>query len=85
MQLPASLLYAILTLLPPAVVTADDDGGAAAKNDASLLWGPYRPNLYVGIRPRVPDSLLMGLMWGRLTGGEQGALGDAIRGHGGII
>jgi mannosyl-oligosaccharide glucosidase len=70
MQLPTSLLYAILTLLPPVVVAADD---AAAANNASLLWGPYRPNLYLGIRPRVPESLLMGLMWGKLTGSEQGA------------
>ncbi|CDK28708.1 unnamed protein product [Kuraishia capsulata CBS 1993] len=29
----------------------------------SLLWGPYRSNLYVGVRPRVPRSLLSGLMW----------------------
>lgn len=32
-------------------------------SNASLLWGPYRPNLYLGIRPRIPNSLLMGLMW----------------------
>lgn len=32
-------------------------------SNSSLLWGPYRPNLYLGIRPRIPNSLLMGLMW----------------------
>jgi mannosyl-oligosaccharide glucosidase len=32
-------------------------------SNASLLWGPYRPNLYLGIRPRLPKSLLVGLMW----------------------
>ncbi len=33
-------------------------------HNASLLWGPYRPNLYLGIRPRVPENGLMtGLMW----------------------
>lgn len=32
-------------------------------SNTSLLWGPYRPNLYLGIRPRIPNSLLMGLMW----------------------
>jgi hypothetical protein len=42
-------------------------------HNASLLWGPYRPNLYLGIRPRVPESLLMGLMWGKLDGGDEGA------------
>lgn len=29
----------------------------------SLLWGPYRSALYFGIRPRLPRSLLSGLMW----------------------
>ncbi|KAK6198693.1 glycoside hydrolase [Scheffersomyces amazonensis] len=32
-------------------------------SDASLLWGPYRSSLYFGIRPRIPHSLLSGLMW----------------------
>lgn len=32
-------------------------------NDQSLNWGPYRSNLYVGIRPRIPDSILTGLLW----------------------
>lgn len=29
----------------------------------SLFWGPYRPNLYFGVRPRTPKSLLTGLLW----------------------
>src|ERR1700761_6777148 len=33
-----------------------------ASND-TLLWGPYRPNLYFGVRPRLPNSLLTGLLW----------------------
>ena len=33
-----------------------------ASND-SLLWGPYRPNLYFGVRPRIPKSLMTGLLW----------------------
>lgn len=32
----------------------------------SLLWGPYRPNLYFGVRPRQPSSLIAGLMWGKV-------------------
>lgn len=32
-------------------------------SDESLLWGPYRSSLYFGIRPRIPKSLLSGLMW----------------------
>jgi len=31
--------------------------------DQSLLWGPYRPNTYMGIRPRIPHSLMSGLFW----------------------
>lgn len=34
--------------------------------NASLLWGPYRPNLYFGVRPRIPKSLMGGLMWTRV-------------------
>ncbi|EON96645.1 putative glycoside hydrolase family 63 protein [Phaeoacremonium minimum UCRPA7] len=35
-------------------------------NNQSLLWGPYRPNLYFGIRPRIPKSLMTGLMWAKV-------------------
>ncbi|EMC96451.1 glycoside hydrolase family 63 protein [Baudoinia panamericana UAMH 10762] len=36
-----------------------------ASND-SLLWGPYKPNLYFGVRPRLPKSLATGLLWSRV-------------------
>lgn len=26
-------------------------------------WGPYRPGLYFGVRPQIPETFLMGLMW----------------------
>lgn len=32
-------------------------------SENSLMWGPYRSNLYVGMRPTVPHSLMTGLMW----------------------
>ncbi|KAF2878582.1 glycoside hydrolase [Massariosphaeria phaeospora] len=35
-------------------------------SNASLLWGPYRPNLYFGVRPRIPKSLMGGLLWTRV-------------------
>ncbi len=35
-----------------------------ASND-TLLWGPYRPNLYFGIRPRLTNALTTSLLWGR--------------------
>jgi mannosyl-oligosaccharide glucosidase len=34
-----------------------------ASNASWQTWGPYRPNLYFGVRPQVPETLLMGLMW----------------------
>jgi mannosyl-oligosaccharide glucosidase len=43
---------------------------ASRYEDDSLLWGPYRPNLYFGLRPRIPDSLSFGLMWGNVNGDE---------------
>ncbi|KXT18015.1 hypothetical protein AC579_9601 [Pseudocercospora musae] len=51
-----------------ALATAQDSGPSAfskASND-SLLWGAYRPNLYFGLRPRVPKSILTGLLWARV-------------------
>ncbi|KAI0546305.1 family 63 glycoside hydrolase [Xylaria curta] len=32
-------------------------------NNESLLWGPYRPNLYFGVRPRVPSGIATALSW----------------------
>jgi hypothetical protein len=32
-------------------------------SNRSLLWGPYRPNLYFGVKPRIPQSFMAGLMW----------------------
>jgi mannosyl-oligosaccharide glucosidase len=32
-------------------------------NKQSLNWGPYRSNLYVGITPRIPKSIITGLLW----------------------
>ncbi|KAG4305512.1 hypothetical protein PORY_001068 [Pneumocystis oryctolagi] len=36
---------------------------AEIASNASLLWGPYRPNLYMGIRSRNPETILAGIMW----------------------
>jgi hypothetical protein len=38
----------------------------ARASNQSLLWGPYRPNLYFGVRPRIPKSLLTGLLWAKV-------------------
>ena len=36
------------------------------QNNQSLFWGPYKPNLYFGVRPRTPDGLWTGLMWSKV-------------------
>lgn len=56
-------------LLFAGVTTAADQDEAILNaelgrlNNQSLFWGPYRPNLYFGVRPRVPHSLMTALMW----------------------
>lgn len=51
-------------------VIAYTEARSTAKVDPSLLWGPYRPNVYFGIRPQIPESLLMGLMWAKTENDE---------------
>lgn len=62
------LWVCILFVLGP--VAAEDTAAAALAVDTALnqtlLWGPYRPNLYFGVRPRIPKSLLMGLLWAKV-------------------
>lgn len=56
-------------LLACAVLAAAQDAGGSAFSKASnesLLWGAYRPNLYFGLRPRIPKSILTGLLWARV-------------------
>lgn len=56
----------------------------------SLLWGPYRSNLYMGVRPKgLPHSLMTGLMWFNIDD-YQGLnkirhacdMGDEMKGYG---
>ena len=52
------------------VAAADDKSilykEIARATNESLLWGAYRPNLYFGVRPRLPKSLMSGLMLAKL-------------------
>ncbi|KAI9495104.1 glycoside hydrolase [Zychaea mexicana] len=57
--------------------------------NASLLWGTYRPNLYFGTRPRLPESVMTGMMWfdaSHLQGFQRARhacdQGDGIKGYG---
>ncbi len=67
-----SFLLALLVLnafLTRSASAAEDEsiltGEVGRLNNQSLLWGPYRPNLYFGVRPRIPRSLMTGLLWGK--------------------
>ena len=50
------LLWALLPIVPSVFAKPANDSD-------SLFWGTYRPNLYFGLRPKVPQSLMTGLMW----------------------
>lgn len=63
--LPISVLWYFLCLFNPCKAQNGFADNAKLSND-SLLWGPYRPNLYFGIRPRLPKSLLTGLLWAKV-------------------
>ncbi|KAJ1949901.1 Processing alpha glucosidase I, partial [Linderina macrospora] len=56
-------ILAIAIGLTAATALGSDFGTTQGELDSSLLWGTYRPNLYFGTRPRIPNSLLTGLMW----------------------
>ena len=64
-----ALAWTCSVLLFSSFVAAQDQKvlaeNAKLSND-SLLWGPYRPNLYFGIKPRIPKSLSLGLLWAKV-------------------
>ena len=53
MQLLWLLLLSFITTVTP----------QALNSSTSLVWGAFRPNLYFGLRPRIPQSLMTGLVW----------------------
>jgi mannosyl-oligosaccharide glucosidase len=59
-------LVIALALLAPASASSPDLKDYERATNQSLLWGPYRPNVYFGVRPRLPDGLQMGLLWTRV-------------------
>lgn len=63
------ILSALASYSQNGALAAAEDTAALAVDTAlnqTLLWGPYRPNLYFGVRPRIPKSLLMGLLWAKV-------------------
>ncbi|KAI8372558.1 glycoside hydrolase [Choanephora cucurbitarum] len=55
----SSLTTVSAVLLLATTVVAD----ILPTHNSSLLWGTYRPNLYFGTKPRIPESVMTGLMW----------------------
>ncbi|KAA1471225.1 glycoside hydrolase [Dentipellis sp. KUC8613] len=54
----------LLWLLLPLASTAFSKATSPSNNGSeALVWGAYRPNLYFGLRPRIPQSLMTGLIW----------------------
>src|SRR5690242_13724007 len=71
----SSLLGGVLLLIVgllslPVLATNDGEsilhGEIGRLNNQSLFWGPYKPNLYFGVRPRTPKGLWTGLMWSKV-------------------
>merc|ERR1712000_82391 len=57
------LLRRLLSCLSAVLFLCIISAHAAAAGNDTLLWGPYRPNLHFGVRPRLPNSLMTGLLW----------------------
>jgi mannosyl-oligosaccharide glucosidase len=52
-----------MQLLWPLLAFAPVIFAQSANVSENLLWGAYRPNLYFGLRPQIPQSLMTGLLW----------------------
>lgn len=59
----SSLTAVATVILVASTVAADLLTASSGASNSSLLWGTYRPNLYFGTRPRIPESVMTGLMW----------------------
>ena len=82
-------LSALLTVLTSfSIASAKESQEIIADNarqsSDSLLWGPYKPNLYFGVRPRIPKSLTAGLIWAKVdnfTGIQQSMITQGVIGR----
>ena len=64
-----SVLFTLLLVLFLSHTAATDQtvlSKNAKLSNESLLWGPYRPNLYFGVKPRLPKSISTGLLWAKV-------------------
>ncbi|KAL3427010.1 mannosyl oligosaccharide glucosidase [Phlyctema vagabunda] len=69
-RLPMALIALCSVLFLSGLAKADDSSILLSEigraSNQSLLWGPYRPNVYFGVRPRLPKSFVGGLMWAKV-------------------
>ncbi|KAJ2489245.1 Processing alpha glucosidase I, partial [Coemansia sp. RSA 2052] len=63
MQLRGMVAAALTALTLVAALHSDESQVQSQLLNSELQWGTYRPNLYFGTRPRLPNSLVSGLMW----------------------
>ncbi|KAK5162459.1 hypothetical protein LTR04_003695 [Oleoguttula sp. CCFEE 6159] len=62
-----AIIYLLSSQFPRAIqAVADPSVDLGRPANDSLLWGPYRPNLYFGVRPRIPKSLTTGILWAKV-------------------
>lgn len=70
MRFTQSSVLALAAIVPPAVNAEGSQSilqqESARQLNESLLWGTYRPNLYFGVKPRIPKSFAGGLMWSKV-------------------
>ncbi|KAF1353189.1 glucosidase I [Delphinella strobiligena] len=62
----ASAATAVLPLLACVAQAQDASSVFSKASNDTLLWGPYKPNLYFGVRPRIPKSVSTGLLWSQV-------------------
>ncbi|KAM0808066.1 hypothetical protein AB5N19_08407 [Seiridium cardinale] len=70
-------LIAIILLMASTAQAYDTASRAGRETTSLKTWGPYRPNLYFGVRPTIPDTLLFGLMWA--SGDDQSGMLNTLR------
>ena len=60
------------TLTSPSYLPlVDPDCCTGSEDHLTRLWGSYRPQVYFGIRPRIPQSVIFGLMWMPISPGAE--------------
>lgn len=83
--LALALAFALLQLFGFQAVLANDSGEGTESiisseigrlNNETLFWGPYKSNLYFGVRPRTPKALWTGLMWAKVDNYESVQTGE---------